>query len=221
MEETLDLSAMTAEEKEELLKKRARRKSANPMGTIYPQKIRELLATTDLSRPVFKEYEEPIIMRVPKMPVVCPQCGKSSNHHLDHKFMRTREKCFDCIIKEENEIRLAGLWDEYEKWKILENQLAWLKDVRDETDDYLRNNLKEELQFIREDGQIEKWNNPNFERDRIFITDKYKEVLKAIEKIESELAPLREKFNYNEPMKKIKEKNNGTTNTEITERNNS
>ncbi len=205
MENDLDLSELTSEERTELLKKKARRKSASPMGYIYPKKIQELLNTTDLRQSAFKQYEEPIVMKVPKLPEQCPKCKKYSKHHLDIKFLRLRSKCFDCIVKEENEIRLAGLWSEYEKWKIFENQLSWLKDTRDETEDYLSNSLKTEQQFIREDGMIEKWANPNFERDKIFIQDKLKELLKVIEELETEVMPLREKFDYYEPLKKIKQ----------------
>lgn len=192
--EDLDLSKFTAEERTELLKKKARRKSASPMGYIHPQKIRELLSNTDLSQPVFKEYEEPIYIKVPKMPEKCPQCGKFSKHHLHIKFIRLRNKCFDCIVKDEHEIRLNGDWEKYEQWKVMENQLSYFKDVRDETEDYLRNGLKEEQQYIREDGHIEKWNNPNFEKEKIFVEDKYKELLKFLEKLEEDIIPLREKF---------------------------
>jgi len=194
MEQDLDLSQLTAEERTELLKKKVRRKSASPMGYIHPQRIRELLSNTDLSQPVFKEYEEPIYIKVPKMPEKCPQCGKSSKHHLHIKFIRLRNKCFDCIVKDENEIRLNGDWEKYEQWKVMENQLSYFKDVRDETEDYLRNGLKEQQQYIREDGYIEKWNNPNFEKEKIFVEDKYKELLKFLEKLEEDIIPLREKF---------------------------
>jgi len=211
METDLDFSQLTAEERTEILKKKAKRKSASPMGYIHPQKIRELLANTDLSKPVFKQYEEPIIMRVPKLAQQCPKCEKYTKHHLDIKFLKWRGKCFDCILKEEHEIRLAGLWDEYENWKIMENQLAWLKDTKDETEDYLENSLKTSQEFIREDGTIEKWENPNFERDKIFIQDKLKELIKVIEELQIKVAPMREKFDYYEPLKKIKENVTKTT----------
>jgi len=197
METDLDFSQLTAEERTEILKKKVKRQSASPMGYIHPQKIRELLANTDMSRPVFKEYEEPSYMRVPKMPEVCPECGKSSKHFLHIKFIRLRKKCFDCIIKDENQIRLRGEWEEYEKWKVMENQLSYFKDVRDETDDYLRNGLKKQLEFVREDGNIERWDNPHYEKERIFIEDKYKQLLEFLEKLQEEIIPLREKFGGN------------------------
>lgn len=195
MEQDFDLSQLTAEERTEVLKKKARRKSASPMGYIHPQKIRELLANTDMSKPVFKEYEEPIYTKVPRMPQICPQCGKSSKHYLHIKFIRLRNKCFDCIIKDEHEIRLNGDWEKYEQWKMMENQLSYFKDVRDETEDYLRNGLKEQMEFVREDGNIERWDNPNYEKEKIFIEDKYKQLLEFLKKLEEEVIPLREKFN--------------------------
>jgi hypothetical protein len=194
METDLDFSQLTAEERTEILKKKATRQSASPMGYIHPQKIRELLANTDLSRPAFKEYEEPIYTKVPKMPQTCPECGKSSKHYLHIKFIKLRNKCFDCIVKDETQIRLRGEWEEYEKWKIIENQLSYFKDVKDETDDYLKNGLKKQLEFVREDGHIERWDNANYEKEKIFIEDKYKQLLEFLEKLQEEITPLREKF---------------------------
>ena len=195
MENSLDLSQLTGEERKELLKKKSSRKSANPMGIIHPQKIQDLLHNTDLSRPTFKEYEDPIIIRVPSLPEKCPVCTKSSKHHLHLKFIKLRGKCFDCIVEDEHKIRVNGDWQDYEKWKIMENQLSHFKDVKDETEDYLKNGLKERQEYIREDGHIEKWENPNYERDRIFIEDKFKELKKFIKKVEEDIVVLREKFN--------------------------
>lgn len=199
--EDLDLSQLTAEERTEILKKKARRKSASPMGYIHPQKIRELLANTDLSKPVFKEYEPPTYMRVNgdlmfKL-TKCPSCSHNMTKDLDRKFFRLRNKCFDCVVKDEHEIRLNGDWEKYEQWKVMENQLSYFKDIRDETEDYLNNGLKKQQEFIREDGQIEKWANPTFERDKIFIEDKLKEVIKYIKELEINMKELREKFNGN------------------------
>jgi hypothetical protein len=199
------------EELREAALKQLGKKSARPMGYVYPQKIRELLATTDLSKPMFEAPSRPNIMVVPLLPKKCPNCGKSTKYHLDLKFIALRKRCFDCIIIQESEIRSAGLWEEYETWKMMENQLSWLKDVRDETEDFLEVGLKKVNEYVGEDGHREKWTNPNYEKDKIFIEDKLKEVIKAIETTETDIIPFREKFDYYEPLKKIKEKTNDTT----------
>jgi len=194
-----NLENLSPEERVELLKKKSSRKSARPMGNVYPQKIKELLANTDLRKPTFKEYEPPTYTRVNSKAMFklnkCPICGNNMTKNLDRKFFLLRRKCFDCVIKDEHQIRLNGNWEQYEKWKTIENQLAYFKDVRDETEDYLRNGLKKKQEFVKEDGRIEKWSNPNYERDKIFIEDKFKELVKVIEELEIEIVELREKFN--------------------------
>lgn len=63
-----------------------------------------------------------------KTPWFCPQCEKAMSHRLDVKYWRIRNKCMDCVIKEETEIRRQGKWKEYEEDKIRANYVAFLKD---------------------------------------------------------------------------------------------
>jgi len=192
-----DLEQLTPEERINLLKQKSERKSSRPMSYIYPQKIREILENIDLRNTTFKEHEKLSIMRVPKEYFHlqrCPQCNNRMEKTLDIKFYKMRNKCFDCVIKDEHQIRLNGEWDEYEKWKISENKLSWLKDVRDETEDYLENGLKQTYKYVKEDGHIEKWRNPEYEKTKIFIQDKLEEVKKYIIELEQEVIKLREKF---------------------------
>ena len=64
--------------------------------------------------------------------------------------------CFDCVVKMEHQIRIDGKWEEYEKTKIKENALAWLKEA-----DSDKNRIVEELSKLEftknEFGDIEKW----------------------------------------------------------------
>ena len=46
---------------------------------------------------------------------------------IDQKMKRIHGMCFDCVVDMEHKIRLEGKWDEYEKRKVKENALAWLK----------------------------------------------------------------------------------------------
>lgn len=192
--ENYDLEKLSPEERKELLKKKTDRKSSSPMGYIYPQRIREILSNTDINESTFKPYEKPVIIKVPKMPETCPECGKSSRHHLHIKFLKLRNKCFDCVLKEEHEIRLSGEWEEYENWVMGENKLAYFRDIKDEIDDYLNNGLKKVHQYVDANGSIEEWTNPNFEKDKIFIEDKRKELDEFLKNLEEEVIVLRNKF---------------------------
>ena len=63
-----------------------------------------------------------------KTPWFCPQCEKSMSHRLDVKYWRIRNKCMDCVIKEETELRRQGKWKEYEEGRVRANYIAFLKD---------------------------------------------------------------------------------------------
>lgn len=63
-----------------------------------------------------------------KTPWFCPQCDKSMSHRLDVKYWRIRNKCMDCVIKEETELRRQGKWKEYEESKVRGNYISFLKD---------------------------------------------------------------------------------------------
>lgn len=64
--------------------------------------------------------------------------------------------CFDCVIEMEHKLRIEGKWDKYEKNKLKENALAWLKEAESD-----KNRIVEELSRLEftknEFGDIEKW----------------------------------------------------------------
>ena len=47
---------------------------------------------------------------------------------LDNKFWMKFNHCFDCQVELENKMRIAGTYDEWEKNKIKENKIAFIKD---------------------------------------------------------------------------------------------
>lgn len=94
-----------------------------------------------------------------KTPWFCPECQKSMSHRLDDKFWNIKGKCFDCVIKEETEIRRQGKWEEYERRKLQENYVASLKDHINQLQDY--HDTVTAPSFVHADAErilmIEKW----------------------------------------------------------------
>jgi hypothetical protein len=82
-------------------------------------------------------------------------CTCSMPKRLDEKMRRIHGMCFDCVIDMEHKIRLQGKWDEYEKMKIKENALAWLKEAEKDKDAIAEELSK--LDFANEFGDSEKW----------------------------------------------------------------
>jgi hypothetical protein len=89
-----------------------------------------------------------------------PNCPKESctcgmPKRLDEKMKKIHGMCFDCVVKMEHKIRIEGKWQEYEKTKMKENALAWLKEA--ERDKNLIVEELSRLEFANEFGDVEKW----------------------------------------------------------------
>lgn len=95
-----------------------------------------------------------------KTPWFCPQCNKSMSHRFDMKFWRIRNKCMDCVVKEETELRRQGKWKEYEMAIMKANYIAAIQDKIDELQSY--HDTVSAPSFIDADDtrilMVEKWN---------------------------------------------------------------
>lgn len=88
------------------------------------------------------------------MPLACPSCGKLMKIDMYNKKMwAIHQKCFDCVIKMESEIKRLGKWEEYESGIMNTNKDAMLDDL----EMALENWVDEKDTFVSESGEIEKW----------------------------------------------------------------
>jgi len=121
-----------------------------------------------------------VIRKTLTVPDTCPQCGgdmRNEEKHLHFKMYFIHKKCFSCVLKEENSVRIKGkeAWEEYSKQRMLANAEAWFTDADREVA-LLREAIK--LQFIQNaDGKMEDWNQSAFLEK--FDTD-YKELKNQI-----------------------------------------
>jgi hypothetical protein len=95
-----------------------------------------------------------------KTPWFCPECEKAMPHKFDTKFWRIRNKCMDCVIKEETEMKRLGLYELYEKENMKKNYIAAIKYKLEELED-----LKETVSaptIVHADDErilmVERWN---------------------------------------------------------------
>lgn len=88
------------------------------------------------------------------VPDLCPVCNSSIKQYQDKKFYKVNKMCMKCTIAFEHELKLNGTYKEYEKKRIKENAIAWLKDAEAEIE-ILKDTFKTE--YVNEDGSIEKW----------------------------------------------------------------
>lgn len=118
-------------------------------------------------------------------------CTCNIPKRLDNKMKALHGMCFDCVVEMEHEIRLEGRWEEYEREKMKQNALAWLKEAEKD-----KNLIAEELskaEFVNSFGDVEKWGG-----------NKTKEEL--LQKIEEEFQKFREDF-----IQKLENYDDGTT----------
>lgn len=121
-----------------------------------------------------------------------PNCQKENctcmfPKKLDEKMRRIHGMCFDCVVKMEHKIRLEGKWDEYEKRKLKENALAWLKEAEKDKD-AVASELSR-MEFTNDFGDNEKWTTP-FNKEEMLkkIENEFTEFKKNfIEKLEKDL----------------------------------
>ena len=89
-----------------------------------------------------------------KTPLFCPECGTLMKNHLDKKVFPAYQKCFNCVVDYENELRKQGKSKEYfDKLhndnidKVLNKYKSFVKDQLKESND----------NYVTEDGDVESW----------------------------------------------------------------
>ena len=89
------------------------------------------------------------------LPLFCPCCSNLMKNKFDKLFYIQYNRCFNCQIDFETDIRKMGLWEEYEK-NIINSDIDHLtKDYNTWMDEVINSSNES---FITEAGDIEKWN---------------------------------------------------------------
>ena len=92
--------------------------------------------------------------RLVVMPLFCPCCSNLMKKKNDKLFYIQYNRCFDCQIEFETELRKIGLWEEYEK-NIINSDLDYLiKDYSVWIDEVINSSNNS---FITEAGEVERW----------------------------------------------------------------
>jgi hypothetical protein len=83
-------------------------------------------------------------------------CKTINYSSADKKLIRKTGKCATCLAKEESVLRADGTYPFYEDYKISNNQLSYVIDLKAQFEEAL-NGVSQTLEFINEDGTIQKW----------------------------------------------------------------
>jgi len=117
---------------------------------------------------------------------------------VDKKLISKTGYCLHCLTLREAQIKLDGLWEAYEDYKIFSNMIAHGNDVVAQFKQAY-NDAKQTYEVVQEDGTIEKW---SMERD---VTELKAEILTDITKFEEEIEQATKL--RNEAYEKLKDKN--------------
>ena len=88
------------------------------------------------------------------MPMFCPTCKGIMNKQTDKDFWATYRRCFNCQIDFEHELKVTGLWEEWEKTIKNEGVESFTKNYKEWAEELLNSSNEG---FVTEAGDIENW----------------------------------------------------------------
>lgn len=108
------------------------------------------------------------------------KCKTIKYGRVDKKLISKTGYCLHCLTLKEAQIKLDGLWEAYEDYKVYNNMISYGKDIVSQFQQAY-NDAKQEYEVVNEDGTIEKW---SMERD---VNELKAEILADITKFEEEI----------------------------------
>ena len=88
-----------------------------------------------------------------------PSCKKIKKGKTDAKLIQKTGFCVDCLAENEHNFRTAGIWKEYEDFRIYTRMIVEGKIKLEELKQSLTE-VKPYYEFVNEDGTVERWNLP-------------------------------------------------------------
>lgn len=126
------------------------------------------------------------------------ECKTIKLSRTDKKIVSKTGYCSNCLAEKESKIKIDGLWDEYESYKVYSNMIAYGSEVLAQLNQAY-NDAKQEYEYANEDGSIEKWS-----MDRP-IEELKAEIKQDIENIQKEIEDISKR--RDESWEKLKDKN--------------
>ena len=92
----------------------------------------------------------------------CKTCNTDVRwgNYLDDQVWPKTHLCYDCFINNETRMKIDGTWEYFDKARDLRNERSITSDYKkkfDETLKWCNEHENKPLEFINEDGSIEKW----------------------------------------------------------------
>ena len=128
-----------------------------------------------------------------------PECKTIKKTNKDKQFIQKNGYCLNCTVDKEHEIKMAGVWEDYQNYKVWTRMILFGKTKIDSYKQSL-SELKEEYQMINDQGKVtETWKLPKP------IDEVRAEINELIQYGEGEIKELEEKRNVS--FEKLREVN--------------
>lgn len=132
--------------------------------------------------------------KVPKIAQIkieqkCSICNADTKwgNYLDLKVYPKTGRCYDCNIVFDSKLKILGVFEDYEKYKIYKSMLSEMNDFKQQIEEsiiYLESdNSLPKLQYFNEDGSQEFWTDDTDMKIKV-LTDLKKDIVNVNEKIE-------------------------------------
>lgn len=97
------------------------------------------------------------------------RCGQDIRYgnKRDNIFFYRTGLCENCLIDYENKLHILGIYPDYEKYKVLSNDVAHLKEIKEKLKDVIKffsNNSGDVEMVCNSEGFVERWKNVNREQ---------------------------------------------------------
>ena len=99
----------------------------------------------------------------------CNKCGASYKWagKYDRKFLSRTGMCEECLINYETKLRVLGIYQDYETYKLASNELGAIQDLKakiQETIKYFNSNDTDVKMLCNSEGFMERWKTTNVEQ---------------------------------------------------------
>ena len=115
------------------------------------------------------------------VPLLCPNCAKPMKGGHDKKMFFIHNKCLDCVIKFETQLKIDGKYQEYEDKIIKANANFALDEFVNGFESFL-DSVDSDSGFITEQGDIEDWHAKALDKHKI-----REQVMKDVEESRAKL----------------------------------
>ena len=143
-------------------KQKAKKNEKRNVGDVWDEEINGIMYTIEQKNGFrVKKPKNSVMSEVREYlnsyPNCQKECCKTSYNHLDKKMQKIHGMCYDCVIDMEHNLKKQGKYEEYERKKITENALAWLKRAEQDVEHLKQVYTEDYTTVAGADGQLETW----------------------------------------------------------------